>query len=59
MKLWIMYVHLCMHSEMKESFGEWKDRILKAHTNNNKKSGRDNELTDEGINAIINDLFPE
>jgi hypothetical protein len=57
MKLWIMYVHLCMHGEMSESYGDWKGRILKTNTNG-KKTNSDNELTDEGINAILTDLFP-
>lgn len=58
-KLWIMYVHLCMHSEMSESFGEWKERVLKSSTKNGKQSNKDNDLTDEGIKAILTDLFPE
>jgi hypothetical protein len=59
MKLWIMYVHISIHSEMTESFGEWKDRVLKSSTKNSKKSTKDSELTDGGINAILTDLFPE
>ena len=56
MKLWIMYVH----SAENESFVDWKNRVLKVSAANGKrKSNRDDELTDESINAIITDLFTE
>lgn len=56
MKLWLMYIH----SADNESFNEWKKRVLKVSTENGKKKhNRDNDLTDDSINAIITDLFPE
>ena len=53
-KLWVMYIH----SMAEESFLDWKKRVL-GNTGNKRKANRDNELTDDGINAIITDLFPE
>ena len=55
-KLWMMYIH----SSAEESFLDWKKRVLGNTGNNGKrKANRDNDLTDDGINAIIADLFPE
>ena len=55
-KLWVMYIH----SMADESFIDWKTRVL-GNTDNKakRKANRDNDLTDDGINAIITDLFPE
>lgn len=51
LKLWLMYVH----STVEESFNDWKKRVLKS--TDNKKANRDHDLDDEGIKAIIDDLF--
>ena len=53
-KLWVMYIH----SSADESFLDWKKRVL-GNTGSKRKANRDNDLTDDGINAIITDLFPE
>ncbi len=53
-KLWVMYIH----SSADESFLDWKKRVL-GNSNSKRKANRDNDLTDDGINAIITDLFPE
>lgn len=51
-KLWLMYVH----SYSDKTFGEWKSEVIKnAKTSNTSK---DHELTDNGIQSIVNDLFP-
>ena len=55
-KLWMMYIH----SMADESFLDWKKRVLgNTDSNGKRKANRDNDLTDDGINAIITDLFPE
>lgn len=55
-KLWVMYIH----SMADESFLDWKKRVLGNTDNNGKrKASRDSELTNDGINAILTDLFPE
>ena len=51
MKLWLMYIH----SEVEESFKDWKQRVLKIAEN--KKANRDHDLDDNRIQAIIDDLF--
>lgn len=48
--LWIAYVQ---HGDG-ESFADWKKRILKPAAST--KRNRDDELTDEGIKAIIDNL---
>lgn len=50
-KLWMMYIHT--YSE--ESFRDWKKRVVKS--SNQPKKGTDEDLTGEGIQAIIDDLF--
>ena len=53
LKLWIMYVH----TADQESFADWKKRVL-GNSNNGRKSNGDDNLTDDGIKAIYDDLFP-
>lgn len=53
-KLWTMYIH----SYSDKSFAEWKDSVLR-NTTGKKKTGSDEELTDHGIQSILNDLFPQ
>ena len=57
MKLWMMFVQACMHSERNETFAEWKKRVLRQG-GNDQKASRDTDLDDNGIKAIIADLFP-
>ena len=54
LKLWIMYVH----TGNEESFFDWKNRVLKIGNNGKSKNTKDADLTDEGIQAIFDDLFP-
>lgn len=55
LKLWIMYVHTAEN----ETFTDWKNRALKVSAEKGKrKANGDAELTDEGINAIVDELFP-
>lgn len=52
-KLWVMYVH----SYSDKSFTDWKRDALKNASDTRKKN-RDDELTDDGIQSIVNKLFP-
>jgi hypothetical protein len=52
-KLWMMYIQACPE----QSFGEWKKSVLKTSSTTHKKN-RDDELNDDGIQSIINELFP-
>lgn len=52
-KLWTLF----LHSSSDESFADWKKKVLKK-TDQKQKRGRDEQLTDDGIKAIINKLFP-
>lgn len=47
--LWMAYIH----SYSEQTFDEYKKSILKDST-----TTKDAELTDDGIKAIIDDLFP-
>lgn len=52
LKLWIAYVH----SYSDKSYDEWKKQIFR--TSSTKKAGKsDADLTDDGIQAIIDSLF--
>ena len=51
LKLWLMFIH----SNAEESFNDWKKRVLKI--GDDKKTNRDHDLDDKGIQAIIDDLF--
>lgn len=50
-KLWMAYVY----SRSNLSFREWKNNICKPDMTH----GSDESLDNEGIKAIINDLFPD
>lgn len=52
-KLWVMYVH----SYSEKSFSEWKKEASKNASDTRKKN-RDDELNDDGIQSIVNKLFP-
>lgn len=53
LKLWLMYCH----SYSDKSFNDWKRDALKSASDTRKKT-KDDELTDDGIQAIVNELFP-
>lgn len=53
-KLWSLYVHSYAYSE--ESFDAWKKRV--CGTADSTKKTTDADLDDNGIKAIIEDLFP-
>jgi hypothetical protein len=53
LKLWMMYCH----SYSDKSFNDWKRDALKTASDTRKKT-KDDELTDDGIQAIVNELFP-
>lgn len=50
-KLWTLF----LHSSSGESYNDWKKRILKTGA---PKRSTDENLTDAGIKAIIDSLFP-
>lgn len=50
-KLWMIYVH----SYSEDSFYDWKKRVLKP--GNQRKANNDYNLTDEGIQSIIDQTF--
>ena len=52
-KLWMMYIN----SITENSYGEWKDDVLKSTSERTRKT-KDEDLTDDGIQAILTDLFP-
>ena len=52
-KLWMMYIN--SYSDM--TFGEWKESVHK-NASERKRKNKDDDLTDDGIEAIVNELFP-
>ena len=59
-KLWIMYTHLASVGAVEESFVDWKERVCKpAIKNSAKGKNSDTELSEDGIQTIIDGLFPE
>ena len=52
LKLWIAYIH----SHTEETYSAWKKRVLAG--DGKAKSG-DESLNDDGIMAIMQDLFPD
>ena len=52
-KLWMMYINGV--SEM--SYGEWKQSIMQNASEQTRKT-KDDNLTDDGIKAIVERLFP-
>ena len=51
-KLWVAYVH----SYSNESYNEWKKRVCQP-ASTNRTRGKDEDLTEEGIEKIIGKLF--
>lgn len=56
-KLWVMYTQLLSNGLTDESFNDWKLRVCKP-TNAKRKSGGDENLTEDGMKSIVNKLFP-
>lgn len=56
-KLWTMYIHLATMGLTKESFADWKERICKPVATKG-KGNKDADLDEDGIRAIMDDLFP-
>ena len=52
LKLWIAYIH----SHTEETYSVWKNRVLSGGKN---APGGDVNLDDDGILAIMQDLFPD
>ena len=52
-KLWMMYIN----SMTDMSFGEWKESVHKNASNKTRRN-KDDNLTEEGINDIMTNLFP-
>ena len=52
-KLWMMYIN--SYSDM--TFGEWKESVQQNASERTHKS-KDEDLTDDGIQSIVNKLFP-
>ncbi len=57
MKLWLLYVQMVAHGQSDESFNDWKKRVLQTGDGNRARN-RDDHLDNNGIKAIISDLFP-
>ena len=52
-KLWLAYIH----SNSEESYEKWKKRVCNVSADKS-QSGCDEELGDDGVEAIITKLFP-
>jgi hypothetical protein len=52
-KLWMMYIN----SITEKNFGEWKESVIDNASGRTRKT-KDEDLTDDGIQAIMTDLFP-
>lgn len=55
-KLWLMYCLMGSRGFIDKSYGDWKKEALRPASTN--KTGGDADLNDDGIKAIMNDLFP-
>lgn len=54
-KLWLMYTRILPD----KSFRDWKEDLRKEQPRQSNGNNRDADLTEEDIQNIINDLFPE
>ena len=52
-KLWMMYIN----TESEMTFGEWKENVQK-NTSNKMRKNKDDDLTEDGIQSIVSNLFP-
>lgn len=57
LKLWIMYTQLAVNGHTDESFMGWKERVCKPETSEAKGRNSDEELTEDGIQFIVDTLF--
>lgn len=57
-KLWLMYCIMAGQGFANQSFNDWKKEVLRP-TATKTENGGDADLNDDGIKAIMNDLFPE
>ena len=55
-KLWVMHTQLLSNGLTDESFNDWKQRVCKP-TKANTRGGGDENLTEDGIQAIVKKLF--
>lgn len=55
-KWWVMYTQLLSNGLTDESFNDWKLRVCRP-TNANAKIGGDENLTEDGIQSIVDKLF--
>ena len=53
-KLWMMYIN----TMSEQTFADWKDSVLKKPDSSKTHGTKDRDLTDEGIQSIITNLFP-
>ena len=56
-KMWLMYCTLAGQGFVRKSYDDWKKEVLRPVSQG--KNGGDANLSDDGIKAIMNDLFPE
>lgn len=52
-KLWMMYIN----TDSDVTFGEWKESVKKNASEKTRKN-KDDDLTNDGMEAIVNKLFP-
>ena len=52
-KLWTLYIN----SITDKNFGEWKESVIKNASDKTRKT-KDDDLTDDGIEAIMDKFFP-
>jgi hypothetical protein len=53
-KLWMMYIQ----SYSDKTFGQWKSEVIKNAKTQTHKTNKDDDLTDDGIQTIVNRFFP-
>ena len=56
-KLWMLYI-MYLQNYPDKSFAEWKSEVIKNAKTDTRKANKDHDLTDDGIQAIVNGLFP-
>lgn len=56
-KLWLMYCLMGSRGFIDKSYSYWKKEVLRPASQGG-KTGGDADLNDDGIKAIMNDLFP-
>lgn len=52
-----MYCLMCSRGFIDKSYSDWKKEVLRP-TSQGGKTGSDADLNDDGIKAIMDDLFP-